>query len=196
MVRQICYTLAIVMTQLRRGRARTAETHGRLEIVERTLVLMRHAKSDYPEGVPDHERPLAERGRRDAPRMGAWLRDGGYLPDRVVCSTAMRARQTWELIAPLFPAATVSYEPRLYGASVFGLLMLVREVPDDAATALLIGHNPAIGELASALPDEHETRFPTASVAVLRIPGGWPSAVPGEATRLALASPRSVTERQ
>lgn len=162
--------------------------------------MMRHAKSDYPEGTPDHDRPLAGRGRRDAPRMGTWLLDNGYIPDLVVCSTAARTRQTWDLVAPELVTANsapaVRYEPRLYGASVFGLLMLVREVPDDIGTTLFIGHNPAIGELAAALPGEPPARFPTASVAVLRVPDGWASAAPDAATLLALASPRSITERR
>jgi phosphohistidine phosphatase len=62
-------------------------------------MLLRHAKSDWPD-VPDRERPLAKRGRRDAPRIGRWLRDHGYRPDAVVCSVARRTRQTWELVAP------------------------------------------------------------------------------------------------
>jgi phosphohistidine phosphatase len=159
-------------------------------------VLMRHAKSDYPEDTPDHERPLAERGRRDAPRMGAWLRSSGYVPDLVVCSTAVRTRQTWDLVeSTLVTGPTVRYEPRLYGVSVFGLLMLVRELPEDIATAMFLGHNPAIGELAAALPGQDPNRFPTASVAVLRVPGEWASTVPGDATLLASASPRSVMEQ-
>ena len=165
--------------------------------MEHILALMRHAKSDYPEDTPDHDRPLAERGRRDAPRMGGWLRDTGYVPDLVVCSTAARTRQTWDLVAPELGATpAVRYEPRLYGASEFGLLMLIRELPEDCGAALFIGHNPAVGELAAALPGEHPMRFPTASVAVLRLPGGWASVVPGAASQLALASPRSIRERR
>ena len=63
----------------------------------RRLVLLRHAKSDWPDDVPDHERPLARRGRRDAPAAGRWLRKSGYVPDLVLCSTARRARETWQL---------------------------------------------------------------------------------------------------
>lgn len=129
--------------------------------------------------------------------MGGWLRDTGYVPDLVVCSTSERTRQTWNLVAPeLAITPAVRYEPRLYGASEFGLLMLIRELPEDCRTALFIGHNPAIGELAAALPGEHPMRFPTASVAVLRLPDGWASVVPGEASQLERASPRSITERR
>ena len=65
----------------------------------RRLILLRHAKSDWPD-VPDQERPLAKRGRRDAPVVGRWLRGHGYLPDTVICSVARRTRQTWKLVAP------------------------------------------------------------------------------------------------
>src|SRR6266700_6314858 len=83
----------------------------------RKLVLLRHAKSAWPD-VPDHERPLARRGRRDAPGAGAWLRRAGYLPDLVVCSTARRARETWQLAAAELGASPpVRFEPRVYQAS-------------------------------------------------------------------------------
>src|SRR5690348_12983247 len=88
----------------------------------RRLVLLRHAKSAWPE-VADHERPLAKRGRRDAPKVGRWLGTSGYLPDAVVCSTARRARETWDLVSAQLPAAPeVHYEPRVYEASVLSLL--------------------------------------------------------------------------
>ena len=123
----------------------------------RRLILLRHAKSDWPD-VPDRERPLAKRGRRDAPVVGRWLRDHGYLPDVVICSAARRTRQTWELVAPeLGGSPSVTFEPRAYAASALTLLYLVRELPGTCRAALLIGHNPAIAELAASLaepPDE------------------------------------------
>jgi phosphohistidine phosphatase SixA len=81
----------------------------------RRLVLLRHAKSDWPD-VADQDRPLAKRGRRDAPAVGRWLGQSGYAPDAVICSTALRARETWELAsaglratAPgAFPTAAVA----------------------------------------------------------------------------------------
>src|SRR5208282_4172481 len=107
----------------------------------RRLVLLRHAKSDWPD-VADEKRPLAKRGRRDAPVIGRWLRDHGYVPDVVVCSVARRARQTWELVAPeLGGSPSVTFEPRAYDASATTLLHLARELPSAARAALLIGHN-------------------------------------------------------
>jgi phosphohistidine phosphatase len=151
-------------------------------------MLLRHAKSDWPD-VPDRERPLAKRGRRDAPRVGRWLRDHGYVPDAVVCSPARRAQQTWELLAPeLGGSPSVTFEPRAYDANALTLLYLARELPSPYRAALLIGHNPAISELVSALAEpqaadgaSREIRFPTAAVAILEFTGGWPDLSPGQA---------------
>jgi phosphohistidine phosphatase len=163
----------------------------------RRLVLLRHAKSDWPD-VPDHDRPLAKRGRRDAPRVGRWLARSGYLPDAVVCSTARRARETWALAsAGLADAAggaapPVRYEPRVYEATVLGLLMLVREFPGEERTTLIVGHNPGLAELTvgmAAPPPEPPAAFPTATVAVLGLAGDWAEAGPGEARLLAFAVP-------
>ena len=163
----------------------------------RRLVLLRHAKSDWPD-VADHERPLAKRGRRDAPRVGRWLGASGYVPDAVVCSTARRARETWDLAAGGLAEAAggaaplVRYEPRVYDATVLGLLMLVREFPDDWRTALIVGHNPGLAELTVGLaapPPEPPAKFPTAAVAVLGLPVEWASVGPGECRLLAFAIP-------
>ncbi len=180
----------------------------------RRLILLRHAKSDWPD-VPDLKRPLAKRGRHDAPVVGRWLRDRGYLPDAVICSVAQRTRQTWDLVAPaLGGSPSVTFEPRAYGASALTLLYLARELPDTCRAALLIGHNPAIEDLAAHLaepPAAHLTeppaahlaetpdpagppppprlRFPTAAVAVFEFAGDWPDLAPGHARLLAFATP-------
>jgi phosphohistidine phosphatase len=163
----------------------------------RRLVLLRHAKSDWP-GGPDHERPLAKRGRRDAPVVGRWLGASGYVPDAVVCSTATRARETWDLafagLAAAAPGAapSVRYEPRVYEASVLGLLMLVREFDPGWGTALIVGHNPGLAELTAGLagPDaERPAGYPTAFAAVLGLPGPWAEAAPGEARLLDFTVP-------
>ncbi len=152
----------------------------------RRLILLRHAKSDWPD-VPDEDRPLAKRGRRDAPRIGRWLRDRGYRPDVVVCSAARRARQTWELVAPeLDGSPDVRFEPRAYAASALTLLYLTRELPGRCRTALLVGHNPGLEELTASLaggPDGPRPgiRLPTAGVAVFEFDGDWPSLAPGQA---------------
>ena len=164
----------------------------------RRLILLRHAKSDWPD-VPDQERPLAKRGRRDAPVVGRWLRRHGYLPDTVICSVARRTRQTWDLVAPeLGGSPSVTFEPRAYAASALTLLYLVRELPGTCRAALLIGHNPGIEELAAHLAEAPAAagaarpsgpRFPTAAVAVLEFDGDWPDLAPGHAGLLAFATP-------
>jgi phosphohistidine phosphatase len=163
----------------------------------RRLILLRHAKSDWPD-VPDRDRPLAKRGRRDAPRMGRWLREHRYQPDVVVCSAARRARQTWDLVAPeLGGSPAVRFEPRAYAASALTLLYLVQELPSRYRTALLIAHNPGLSELASRLAAPAVTgngprpaiTLPTAAVAVLEFPGDWPSLTPGQTRLVSLTTP-------
>ncbi len=161
-------------------------------------MLLRHAKSDWPD-VSDHARPLAKRGRHDAPAVGRWLREHGYLPDVVVCSTARRTRQTWELAASaLGGSPTVTFEPRAYDASALTLLYLAQELPSSCRAALLIGHNPAISELAASLAGSAAEdgalppsliRFPTAAVAVLEFAGDWAALAPGQARLLAFTAP-------
>jgi len=161
-------------------------------------MLLRHAKSAWPD-VPDQDRPLAKRGRRDAPVIGRWLRDHGYLPDVVVCSAARRTRQTWKLVAPeLGGSPSVTFEPRAYAASALTLLYLVRELPGTYPAALLIGHNPGLADLAASLteplagndaPPSPGLRFPTAAVAVLEFPGDWPDLAPGQARLLDFVTP-------
>jgi phosphohistidine phosphatase len=132
----------------------------------RRLILLRHAKSDWPD-VPDRDRPLAKRGRRDAPRIGRWLHEHGYQPDVVVVSAATRTRQTWDLVAPeLGGLPAVHFEPRAYAASALTLLYLAQELPARYRTALLIAHNPGLSELATSLaaPPESDRAAGPASI--------------------------------
>lgn len=166
----------------------------------RRLVVLRHAKSAWP-GVPDHERPLAGRGRRDAPVAGQWLRDAGCTPDRVVCSTARRARETWELVDAelgVVHPTSVEYDPRVYDATVDELLDVVHGLPDDAVTALLVGHNPGFAELTVTLAGSSDgdalervrAKFPTCAIAVLAFTGPWTALATGTARLTHFAAPR------
>lgn len=152
----------------------------------RRLVLLRHAKSAWPD-VPDHDRPLAPRGRRDAPGAGRWLRGAGFLPDLVLCSTARRARETWALAEEELGAEPKTvFEERVYGASSTGLLYLAQETTPDVGTLLIVGHEPAMRsltlDLASTPPEKAEAqalgrvrvKYPTGSIAVLAFTVGWP----------------------
>jgi phosphohistidine phosphatase len=156
----------------------------------RTLVLLRHAKSASPDGVDDADRPLAERGRRDAPVAGRWLREHVPGVAAVVCSPALRTLQTWQLVAPeLGGTPTFRTEPRVYAASVRDLVTVVRGLPAAAGTALLIGHNPGLSELVAELSGE-ELDLKTCSIAVLRGDGEWSAAGPGWASLTGSAKPR------
>lgn len=165
----------------------------------RRLIVLRHAKSAWPDDVADHERPLAPRGRRDAPAAGRWLDQAGLLPDLALCSTAVRARQTWDLAAAQWDAQPpVHHDPRVYGADVPDLLRALHDVPEQVATLLLIGHSPGVQDLVLALAGEsrHDTRdrvsekFPTSAIAVLSWHGTWQSLAPGTALLTDLAVPR------
>ncbi|MGW2489973.1 SixA phosphatase family protein [Streptomyces sp. NPDC001606] len=166
----------------------------------RRLIVLRHAKSAWPEGVEDHRRPLAPRGLRDAPAAGRALAEADFLPDLALCSTAVRARQTWQLASAEWGTPPpVRYDRRLYGAAVPDLLEVVREVPAEVETLLLIGHNPGLEDLVLALAgdglddtlDRVRTKFPTAALAVLAWRGtGWPALAPGVALLTWFTVPR------
>jgi len=148
----------------------------------RTLILLRHAKSDYPDGVADHERPLAPRGVREAGLAGDWLRSGVVAPpvQAVLCSTATRTRQT---LARTGIDAPVQFVDRLYDARPGDVIAEINAVAPDVRTLLVIGHEPTMSSLALGLAgapgtDEAAAReislkYPTSAMAVLRVPGSW-----------------------
>ena len=140
------------------------------------LVILRHAKSAWPDGVPDRQRPLAKRGLRDAPAVGRWLRDHVGRLDAVICSPAERARQTWALVAAeLDDPSAARFDDRIYGALPATLLAVVRELPDAAGTALVVGHNPGVQEFV-ALLSGRQPDMKTSSMAVLAWKGSWADA--------------------
>ncbi|MBK6011265.1 histidine phosphatase family protein [Streptomyces sp. MBT53] len=166
----------------------------------RRLVVLRHAKSAWPAGVPDHLRPLAPRGFRDAPAAGIALAETDSLPDLALCSTAVRARRTWELASAEWGTPPpVRYEPRLYAADVADLLDAVHQVPHEVETLLVVGHNPGLEELVLELAgdglddtlDEVRVKFPTSAIAVLAWHGRtWQDLAPGTALLTGLTVPR------
>jgi phosphohistidine phosphatase len=182
------------------------------ESADRKLVLLRHAKSAWPD-LPDHERPLAGRGRRDAPVMGRWLRAAGHVPDQVLCSTARRTRETWQRAQPeLGVAPPVRFEDQVYEASAAQLLDLARPTPPAVKTLLIVGHAPGIPDLAlllagAAAPADGDggsgvvpqavigrmrVKFPTAAIAVLELTGPWDRLGPGTARLTGFVTPRDV----
>lgn len=119
----------------------------------RKLILMRHAKADYPLGVNDHDRPLAARGHREAPSAGAWLVANDLIPDYILCSDALRARSTcaWVLSELGEKGPTPYVDSRIYGAGASKLCAIINEVPETVGTLLVIGHQPVLQELALRL---------------------------------------------
>jgi phosphohistidine phosphatase len=156
----------------------------------RRLVLLRHAKSAWPDGVPDSQRPLNNRGRRDARAAGQWLRDNIGGLGAVTCSPAQRTRETWALVAAeLDDAPSAVVDDRIYAAEPEELLGVVRDLPDAAGTALLIGHNPGVVELVEMLGGQ-EREMRTASIAVLSWTGAWADAAVDGARLDEHATPR------
>lgn len=157
---------------------------------QRQLVLLRHAKSAWPDGTPDEERPLTKRGQRDAAAAGRWLQEHVGALDAVACSPAQRTRETWALVsAELADPPTLTIDDRIYAAEPDELLAVLHDLPDGAAGALLIGHNPGMEELVELLSGE-QPGMSTASVAVLTWTGGWTGAAARVAELRDHATPR------
>ena len=135
------------------------------------LLLLRHAKSSWDDAsLDDWERPLNDRGRRDAPRAGEWLRDHLRQPDAIITSDAVRARTTAEAVAKAagYSRALV-IEPSLYLATPQAVLDLLNAVPDEAQAVLVVGHNPGLEELVRQLTGGYHA-MPTAALIELELP--------------------------
>lgn len=164
----------------------------------RRLVLLRHAKSSWGENLPDAQRPLSERGRRDALAAGRWLVDHVGRPDLVLCSTAVRTRQTWARVTEAAPdllgTVPVRFEGAIYEAWSDTLLDLVRALPTEVATVVLVGHGPGLPDLAERLNrvtgDGPLGRYRTSGTAVFAVAGAWADLGPATTTLTAYAVPR------
>jgi phosphohistidine phosphatase len=169
-----------------------------MRVTDRRLYLLRHAKSSWKdEGLADHDRPLAGRGRRAAKTIRRHLKAHGVEPELVLCSTATRARQTLEGIEPALGRGAVRVEPDLYGAGSAALLARVQEVPADVRSVMIIGHNPGLQQLALLLARdgsmELEEKFPTAALATLAFRGpGWGALDRGTAELIEFVRPRDL----
>jgi phosphohistidine phosphatase len=167
----------------------------------RRLLRLRHAKSASPAGTADADRPLAERGRDAAPRMGAYIADQGLAPDLALVSPARRARETWDLASPRLRDVPTRLEPRLYEATPARLLAVIGEVEASVRTLLLVGHNPSFEDLARQLAGEGDRdalarmarKYPTAGLAVLDLPvETWAEAASGSGRLHRLVTPKSL----
>lgn len=140
------------------------------------LVIVRHAKSDWSdERLRDIDRPLAARGRRQAPEAGRWIASHVAL-DLAVVSPAVRARQTWELVAAqLHEPPPVLIDDRIYHGWGDELLDVVRTLPENASRVALVGHNPGLEELIASLTGR-EVRMPTSAIAIVDLTDTWSAA--------------------
>lgn len=156
---------------------------------QHTLILLRHAKSDWSGGEPDRLRPLAARGRRQAAEAGSWLAARVDHLDLAVVSPAERARSTWELAsAELAAPPPTRIEEDAYAASGEALLRLVQELDDDLGTVVLVGHNPDLEDLVATLTGQW-VHMPTSGIAVLALPAPWHAARASSATLAASGRP-------
>lgn len=167
----------------------------------RRLILLRHAKSDRPAGVADRERPLNPRGRRVAPVVGAHLAAEGLVPDLALVSPATRAQETWEAAAAALGKVETLTVPEIYEAPEDRILDAIRRAPDAAATLVVVGHNPGLGDLATTLAGEGPRKrltllaleFPTAAFAVIDFEAGhWAEIAPGQGRLERFVRPRDI----
>jgi phosphohistidine phosphatase len=168
--------------------------------VTRTLYLLRHAKSSWDDPtIPDRDRPLAPRGLRACELLAEHLRRHEITPWLVLCSSSTRTRQTLEGVSAGFGYPVEALiEHGLYGATAAELLDRLRVVDGPVASVMLIGHNPAIQELAINLVrpttprDAFGDKFPTGALATLELASNWMELAPGSATLTAFVNPRGL----
>ena len=170
-----------------------------------TLSLLRHAKSDWSmPGMDDFDRPLAARGLDAAPRMGAFMARVGLRPRLILCSAAVRTRQTLDLVLPyLGDAPEISIERGLYLASSSAMIARLRQVPAGVPHVMMIGHDPGMHETAQALAGRGDPqllaalgrKFPTAGLAVYAfdVPA-WDQVGPKGGHLLRFVTPRSLED--
>lgn len=165
-------------------------------------MLLRHGKSDWNSSAGDIDRPLNLRGKRDAKRLGVWLRAHGLVPDYILTSTAKRARGTARRAADKMGLARdiIVQDERIYAASVPALLAILRDCPDAAKRVMLVGHNPGLEDLARhlakdkiALPADGKL-IPTATLARFTISGSWCDLAAGCASLDSIIRPAQLQE--
>ena len=171
------------------------------------LILLRHAKAiPASPDLNDRDRRLADRGRADAIRIGQFLKEEAAVPELVLCSTALRTRETADLVVPgLGAAPVVRHLPELYLARWLSVVNIVRQVRDGCETLMVVGHNPGLEEAALKLarpPGDTKARklhqllqseFPTAALALLEFDAGmWSAIERGEGELLNFVRPRDL----
>jgi phosphohistidine phosphatase len=168
------------------------------------LYLLRHAKSSWKNArLDDHERPLNKRGRRVAKTMAEHLQRAKVAPDIVLCSTAVRAKQTFDPIAKRIRPQKVVFERGIYEVSQRKLWRYLWALPENARSALVVGHNPGLHALALALGDAEAhkhlpplgSKFPTGALVSFSFDGAWKELRPHGAQLLSFARPKELTSK-
>ncbi|MCV9966142.1 histidine phosphatase family protein [Pararhizobium sp. BT-229] len=176
--------------------------NGNSMMPKRRLILLRHAKSAWPEGVADEERPLAERGRKSAPAIGAYMAHKKLIPDLALVSPARRAQETWELVRKgLSKKIKERDAPEIYEVAAGRILEVIRTVKPGIRTLMMVGHNPGMEDLASLLVKDGDAdatgrmkeKFPTASLAIIDFDiEGWDEVAAGTGYLERFVTPRSL----
>lgn len=167
----------------------------------RELLILRHAKSDWDSGASsDFERPLAKRGKKDAPRVGEWLYREGMIPALIVSSPAQRARETTLKVCKCLDLSKkdIVWDADVYDADLQALRDVLSRVPAAARLVLLVGHNPGLEDLLRHLagadidePDDGKL-LPTAAVARLEMPDDWSRLEYGSAGLVGIVRPKQL----
>jgi len=168
----------------------------------RELLLLRHGKSDWSADVDDYHRPLKDRGKRGAQRIGVWLAQQKMVPDLIVTSPAERALVTAQKACKAMGngAAGIQLDRRIYEAVVDDLLAVLGDCPQDAGRVMLVGHNPGLEHLldwlASTTPETDDGKLlPTATLARLQMPADWGVLVAGCARLDAITRPGTLPKK-
>jgi phosphohistidine phosphatase len=156
--------------------------------------LLRHAKSSWEnDATPDHDRPLAPRGHKAGKRLRRFASENGLCPELVICSTALRARSTLDLVLPGLGASRIELDGDIYLAATDTLMRKLWSLDPSISRVMLVGHNPGLHELACLLAPPGPEAFPTGALAELRLEiDDWRSAAPGCATLDRLVLPREL----
>ncbi|MBN35482.1 MAG: phosphohistidine phosphatase [Rhodospirillaceae bacterium] len=159
------------------------------QLLTTTLFLLRHAKSSWADpGADDHERTLQDKGRERATELAGWMEDRALGCDLVLCSTAVRACQTLDLVLPALGEPEVRHAPEIYQTDANGLIELLKAVDDSIERVMVIGHDPVLQITATTLAmsatgdamDRLKRKYPTSALAMLTFgAAGWASLGPG-----------------
>lgn len=169
----------------------------------RELLLLRHGKSDWSVGVDDFYRPLKDRGKRAAQRIGVWLAQQKLVPDVIISSPAERALVTAEKACKAMGngAQDIQQQERIYEAALGDLLKVLADCPADAGRVMLVGHNPGLEELLEWLvidrvpvPEDGKL-LPTATLARLQMPADWGTLIAGCAQLHSITRPGSLPKK-